>query len=180
MPTRILRLLPRLAALLPLFGCSEYGRVTQGTVDPAYRPEMIAAAASEHGHPVRIHGAMAGLAQERLAEMVLSALQRSTGGLGIRFTTADVPPGRLGDYRTVFVFNPASNMTDGEICAGRIPESRPSASEITVRAALCWGGKNLTAAMGFMDADAARDARRFDRFLRDVGHALFPRSVPDR
>nr|WP_236024827.1 hypothetical protein [Arenibaculum pallidiluteum] len=180
MPFRLLRLLPGLAALLPITGCGDFGRVTQGTVDPAYRPETVSAGTAEHGMPVRIHGAIDGFAPDRLSGMVLDSLRRSTGGIGLRFTTADVPPGRLGDYRTVFVFNPAAGMTDGDVCAGRFPGTKPSASEITVRAALCWGGKNLTGAMGFMNADAARDARRFDRFLRDIGHALFPRSNPDR
>lgn len=175
MPRSLFRLLSRLAAVIPLAACEDYGRVTQTVVDPTYRPGELAYAAEGGGIQVLVHGSTADHGRERLTELVLDAFRRSTGGLGTSFTT-DAREGQRGVYRVVVAFNPQVQMTDPELCAGQVPASRPAGDELTLRAALCRGGRSLTGAIGVMKNDLARDPRRFDRFLRDVGHALFPSS----
>jgi hypothetical protein len=163
-------------AILLLAACDDYGRVTQTSRNPTYQPEELAFAGSPEpgGLLVLIHGNPTDEPRPVLAGRVHDALERAAPARNIRLTS-NVQEGDRGIYRVIIVFDPATPVPDGDLCAGRVPPTRTPGDEITVRAAFCRGGVPLSGALGVMDADPARDhPDRFDRFLHDVGTTLFP------
>lgn len=164
-----------LAALL-LAACEDHGRVTQTSNNSTYQPEELALAGSpeQGGLLALIHGNPTDEPRPVLVGKIHDALERAAPARNIRIAS-DVQEGDRGIYRVVIVFDPATAVLDGDLCAGRVPRTRIPGDEITVRAAFCRGGVPLSGALGVMDADLVRDhPDRFDRFLRDIGATLFP------
>lgn len=179
-------LLRRLAAcaLVPLLlaGCEDYGRVTQTGTDTTYRPEEVSYAGDpdQGGLLVLVHGNPTDEPREALLEQVYDALSRAAPARNIALTDVQ-QAGERGIYRVVFVFDPANQVVDASLCAGRIPPSTVPGEEIRVRAAFCRGAVPVTGALGVIERDLV-DFRpeRFDLFLRDVGYTLFPNRAGDR
>lgn len=165
-----------LLAVLGLAACDDYGRVTETSGSPTYRPEELAFAGSpeDGGLLTLIHGNPTDEPRTVLTGRVHDAFERAAPARNIRLTQT-VQKGERGDYRVVVVFDPAAPVLDADLCAGRVPQTRIPGDEVTVRAAFCRDGAPLSGALGVMDADLVRDhPDRFDRFLRDVGTTLFP------
>jgi hypothetical protein len=162
--------------LFVLAACEDYGRVTGTVVDPSYSPQELSYAGDPRkgGLLTIVHGNPTDGPREDLVALVYDTLARAAPARNVK-PTGERQPGERGIYSVVMVFDPASQVVDADLCAGRIPPSRTPGREITVRAAFCRGSAPLTGAIGEMESALAREEpERFDRFLRDVGTTLFP------
>jgi hypothetical protein len=157
------------------------------SITGSYSPSTLGYIAAKGGMPTEIIGNPFAVPKDELEAIVNQVLERSHPGPRFPFFS-EVPPGVPSPYRVVILLNQPGTHSGPRLCrdsyrlrAEEVATAAPGGpGEVRVVAAFCAREIHISSVRGVASGVHTPQDGSFRRLLSQVGHALLPRTNPER